>query len=205
MVHNLGTREKTTFFEFEIVYWRRMSYYPQIDPRALTALTSIKQMLESNQDYLENPDCPYDEGLRKQLQLMLEPKVIEVPVEKIVERIVERKVEIAAAASEGGKRGPKAKGSSSNANIIQKELQGITEDLRQLKLNSKTLMPADKVQILKTQAALVEKMIVMEERTSNIKVVSRFMSTVMGILDDILDDEQRQTVMKRLEPFANEE
>lgn len=183
-----------------------MAYYPQIDPRGLTALTSIKQMLESDPGYLDSEECVYDQALKDQLKALIAPKVVEVPVEKIVERIVEKKVEVAAAASEGGgKRGPKSPTAGGNADLISKELQGITQDLRDLKLNSKTLQPADKVTILKTQAALVEKMIVMEERATNIKRVSMFMSIVMGILDDVMTDDQRQTIMKRLEPFASEE
>lgn len=181
-------------------------FYPSVEGRALTAFTTIKQMLASDPAYLDSPDCPYEEELKDQLRELLAPQIVEVPVEKIVERIVEKRVEVAAAAAEGGgQRGPKTKANSANAELISKELQGITQDLRDLKLNSKGLMPGDKVQIIKTQAALVEKMIMMEERNTNIKVVSRFMSTVMGLLDDIMTEEQRQNFMKRLEPFASEE
>ena len=183
-----------------------MAFYPQIEPRALTGMTTIKQLLESDPAYLDVPECPYDEGLRNQLKGMLSPKIVEVPVEKIVERIVEKRVEVAAAAAEGGgKRGPKTSAASSNSDLIAKELVDIQSDIRQLKIDSKALQPGDKVQILKTRAALVEKMIVMQERTTNIKRVSMFMSIVMSILDDITTDEQRQVVMKRLEPFALEE
>jgi hypothetical protein len=72
-------------------------------------------------------------------------------------------------------------------------------------MDSKGLMPADKIQILKTRAALVEKMITLEERSTNIKKVSMFMSVVMGILDDAFTDEQRQIFMKRLAPFEQED
>ncbi len=181
-------------------------FYPQIDSRGLNTLMSIKGMFASDPDYFDDPECPYDEGLRAELKELLVGKVIEVEKVVEVEKIVERRVEIAAAAAEGeGKRGPKAKVGSEKADVVSAELKEVLGDLRRLRTDSKTLSPADKAMILKTQTVLLEKLIVMEERLTNIKAVSRFMSTIMGIMDDLMDDSQRQSFMKRIGPFAVEE
>lgn len=183
-------------------------FYPQLEPRALTALTTIKQLLEADAGYLDDPSCMYDDDLKTQLKRLLEPKEIIVEKEVVVEKIIEKKVEVAALAAEGGKTGPKGptkKAGSTNIDAVSAELKEVMKDLREMKLNAKTLQPADRIQVFKTQVALIEKMLTMEERATNIKKVSMFMSVVMGILDDAFTDEQRQNFMKRLEPFAKDE
>lgn len=181
-----------------------MNFYPQMNSGAITALMTIKQQLEQDAGYLDRSD--YDEDIKNDLKTLLAPKVVEVPKIEYVEKIVEKKVEVAAAAAEGaGKRGPKAKGGIQNAEVIGKEIAQTLDDLRQLKLGSKTLQPADKLAILKTQATLLERLITAEERNTNIKKMNLFMTTVMGILDDLIDDDKRQTFMKRITPFADTE
>lgn len=185
-------------------------FYPQLEPRALTALTTIKQLLEADPGYFEHPSCMYDDELKAQLKGLLEPKEIIVEKEVIVEKeiIIEKKVEVAVAAAEGGKTGPKGptkKVAASNIDAVSAELKEVMKDLREMKLNAKALLPADRIQVFKTQVALIEKMLTMEERATNIKKVSMFMSIIMGILDDAFTDEQRQAFMKRLEPFARDE
>jgi len=179
------------------------SFYPQFDSRALRALATIKTILISTPDYLESDGCPYDVEDRKLIKQLLAKEVIEV--EKIVH--IERQPTLAERAAEGGgKRGPRDAGAKTgDIDRVSVELQAIMDDLRNLKLNAKDLKPADKIQVIKTQAALLEKMITMTERATNIKKVSNFMSIVMGILDDAMTDEQRQIFMKRLEPFTRDE
>ena len=43
------------------------------------------------------------------------------------------------------------------------------------------------------------------ERTTNAKKLSHFMSTIMTLLDDLVDDDRRQEFMRRIEPFATAE
>ena len=184
-----------------------MQYYPALTTGPLTALATIKQQLEMDGGYLDRDECPYEDHVKADIRSLLAPQIIEVPKIEYVEKIVERKVEVAAAASEGGgQRGPKLKGGGAqNADVIGKELSETLSDLRTLKLNAKTLLPKDKLDIMKVQATILEKLITMEERNTNIKRLSLFMSTVMGILDDLMPEDMRQTFMKRLQPFADSE
>lgn len=183
------------------------NYFPALTSGPIMALTTIKQQLEMDHGYLDREECPYDEDMKRDLKALLAPVIVEVEVEKVVERIIEKRVEVAAQASEGGgQRGPKIKGSSNqNAEVIGKELAETLGDLRTLKINAKTLQPKDKLDIMKVQATMLEKLITMEERNTNVKKMSAFMSTVMGIMDDLMPDDMRQTFMKRLQPFVDQE
>jgi hypothetical protein len=164
-------------------------------------VAAIKQQLEAREDYLTSDDCPYDQDTREQLTKLLAPKIVEV--EKVVEKIVEKKVEVVTQAAEGGgKRGPKPKSSGVDMDGVAKEIQSIRDELKELKLNSKALQTADKIQIIKTRAALIEKLISMDEKTNNQRKVGQFMSLVLTILDDLVPEDGRQEFMKRLEPIA---
>lgn len=181
-------------------------FYPQINLGALAALMALKQQIEAHEDYLTNPACPYDEDTREQLAKLLAPKTVEVEVIREVEKIVEKKVEVVVDASKGGgKRGPKLKSSGVDMDGVAIEIQGIRDELKQLKLDSKALQTADKISIIKTRAALVEKLIGMDEKTNNQRKVGLFMSLVLTILDDLMPEESRQEFMKRLEPIAANE
>lgn len=182
------------------------AFFPQINIGALAALLAIKQQLEANEDYLNSDTCPYDEDTREQLTRLLAPKIVEIEVEKVVERIVEKKVEVVTQAAAGaGKRGPKPKSSGVDVDGVAKEIQSIRDELKELKLNSKALQTADKIQIIKTRAALIEKLISMDEKVNNQRQVGQFMSVCMTILDDLVPEEGRQEFMKRLEPLAAKE
>ena len=176
-----------------------MAYFPQINPAALNALLNLKQQLEANPEMFSEEGCPYDEALITDLKTVLAPKIIET------ERIVEKRIEVPVASEGMGKRGPKSKAKVADNETIGKELQELIEDLRRLKVEGKSLQNADKIQIIKTRAALLEKMQTLSERHTNVKRMSQFMSVVLSILDDLMDDEKRQIFMKRIEPFAEEE
>lgn len=182
-------------------------YFPAINPGVLSALMTIRQQLDLNPAYLDDAAAPYDPDVKDLIRDLVAVRTVEIEKIVEVEKIVEKRVEVAAQASEGGgQRGPKVKGGGTqNAEVIGKEITDTLNDLRQLKLNSKTLQPADKLSIMKTQAMLLEKLITMEERNTNIKKTSQFMSTVMGILDDFMSDEVRQQFIKRITPFAEAE
>jgi hypothetical protein len=57
---------------------------------------------------------------------------------------------------------------------------------QQLKTDSKGLQTNDRIQIIKTRAGLVEKLVAMDERTNNLKRQSQFQTVLLGILDDLV-------------------
>lgn len=181
-------------------------FYPNLNLGALASLMAMRQQMELHEDYLDNKACPYDDDTREQLKRLLAPRIVEKEVIKEVE--VVRNVEVVRQAAEGaGKRGPKIKPRSSGVDmdLVAKEMQDIRDELKQLKLDAKSLQTSDKVTIIKTRAALVEKLIVMDEKVNNQRKIGLFMSTVMTILDDLMPEENRQAFIKRLEPLAASE
>ena len=181
-------------------------YYPVLNLGAIASLKTLRQQLDAHPDYLSREECPYDEDVREELAKIMAvrevEKIVEVPVEKIVEKRVEVMVQ---AAEGGGKRGPKLKGSGVDNDEVAKEISDIRKELSQLKTDGKTLQVGDRIQVIKTRAGLVEKMLQMAERAQNVKKMSVFQSTVMGVLDDLMDDERRAEFMRRLQPFAEAE
>lgn len=182
------------------------AYYPKLDLSAVASLSGVYQQMELHSDYLDNANCPYDDVTKEQLRKMLAPRVIEKVVE--VEKIVERKIEIATKAAEsGGQIGRKLKQKSSGVDMdaASQEIQDLRKELQQLKVDSKGLQTADKIQIIKTRAGLVEKLISMDEKANNLKKMALFQSVILGVLDDLVPNDRRGDFMKRIEPFAQEE
>lgn len=177
-------------------------FYPIIPSGAIQGLLAIRRSLEENPDYFEHEDCEYDEQLIADLKTLTAVKIVEqrVEVPQIVERIIEKEVP----AKRTGKRGPKINDPSKD---IEKELKEITEDLRALKVDGKDedMKTADRVKIITTRANLLEKMSTLRQQATNIRKVSEFMSTVLSILDDMMNEDDRQQFMKRIEAFAKEE
>lgn len=181
-------------------------FYPKIDLTTVAALRTLHQQFKLHDGYLENPDCPYDKDTAQTLAKIMSPEVVEV--EKVVEKVVERKSKIAERAAEGGGVGPKKiklKTSGVDQDGVSQEIQDLRKELQQLKIDSKGLQTSDKIQIIKTRAGLVEKLVAMDERIHNLKRHSLFQSTVMAILDDLIDEERRKEFLKRIQPFAVEE
>lgn len=45
----------------------------------------------------------------------------------------------------------------------------------------------------------------MKERTNNLKKQAAFLSNVIGIMEDLMDQPQRDEMIKRLEPYLDTE
>ena len=182
-------------------------YYPSINLGSIASMVTLRQQMDTHPDYLTNDSCPYDEHTRDQLARVFAAREIEVEKVVEVEKIVEKRVEVMVqAASGGGKRGakPKLRGQVDD-DIVAQEIKEIRDELRQMKIDGKALQTSDRLQMIKTRASLVEKMLQMAERAQNVKKMSIFQSTVLGILDDLMTDDLRGQFMSRIEPFADTE
>lgn len=178
-------------------------FYPTLGSGHIQALLTIRKSMDEDPAYLDHEDCPYDDVMKKDIRSLCAVKVIETEPQ-IIERIVEKEVKIKEAAAGGGKRGPKVRDVGKD---VEKELLDLIEDLKALKLdsNDKDLKTSDRVAMIKVRAALIEKMTTLRQASSGIRRVGEFMSTVLSILDDMLNDDQRQLFMQRIEVFAKEE
>lgn len=84
---------------------------------------------------------------------------------------------------------------------VEAEVDEIRKEIAQLKVDAKGLETKDRIDIIKTRAALVEKIIGMKERITNIKQQRAFITDVMMLLEDVMEQSQREEFIKRLQPY----
>lgn len=165
--------------------------YPPLD---LSQLLYAIQVIENSVDddkYLDPSECPYDEAIRKRLnKLSLWITSNQTAMPKPVE---------------AGPVGRPKSGPVLPLAELEQEANDIRSDLKQLKLDGKDLETADRISIIKTRAALMEKMLGMKERTNNLKKQSAFVSNVIAIMEDLMDQSQREQMMKQLEAYLDEQ
>lgn len=167
--------------------------YPPLRVAVLRGLLSLKERFDENPDFLRGGDVPYDNESIEILEKILTVKV----VEKVVEKIVQGKVS-------GGKGRPKrddALNAADNAEMEQM-VKDLLENLKNMDETKEGLEVSERVQITKTKAALVEQLLKARERIFNVKRHSEFQSTVISILDDIVDEAGRDVFLARIEPFT---
>jgi hypothetical protein len=170
--------------------------YPTLRLGVLQGIAGLKARCDAEPGFLRKPDCPYDNDTIEMLEALFEPITVEVVKEVIVDRPATKK------------RGPKAKkaelGDDEMAEI-EKEAKEILKELRQLAKTEagemKELDTATKLQIIKTRTTLIEKLVSVRERITSARKVSEFMQTVVGILDDLIEEDKRDEMVKRLEEF----
>ncbi len=165
--------------------------YPHLDlDQLLSAIKVIEQSVE-NDKYLDPAECPYDEDIRKRLNKLS----LWVTSNQTAQKVVKEAEPV----------GRPRSGPALPIEELEKEVNEIRTELSQLKLDSRDLDTADRIQIIKTRAALMEKMLAMKERTNNLKRQASFQSTVISIMEDIMEQSQREEMIKRLEPYVDAE
>lgn len=163
--------------------------YPTFDLEQLQNLIRVIDNAESDPEYLDPSVCPYDAGVRDSLQKLLGSRH---PVAK------------ATLESDKAPVGRPRKDPVLPINEVEKEVDEIRKEIAQLKIDAKGLETADRIQIIKTRATLVEKIIGMKERIHNIKKQQQFISQVIGLMEDIMEQSQREEMIKKLAPFLEE-
>lgn len=166
-----------------------MDKYPTV---SLTELTKLKAILENSSDpkYLDGRICPYDKPTRELLKSMIVDPIVAATVSTPAEK-----------ASVGA---PK-KTPILPMDELGKEFNDLRTEIQQLKTDSKGLESHERIQIVKTRAALVEKIIGMKERINNLNRNTRFIATVIQIIEDELPQEARLRVIEKLQPYTEEE
>lgn len=171
-----------------------MSQYPAINLSVLRGLIDLKQLVAEDEGFLTAPACPYGNDTVTALQALFEKTVI-----------VERIAGATAPAEKRGRRRPTKDKALSDDDAVEVE-QEVKELLAELKLMGgpeSRLDAAAKLGIIKTKGMLIEKALQMRERATTQKRMSGFMSTVLGICDDLMTEDQRALFMERLEPYRN--
>ena len=156
-----------------------MSYYPAC-PEGIDLsffLGTIIKHLEENPDYLDDPECPYEDDTRKILLRL-------VPKGNIKNRIKEIQT---------------LDPEEDRWEFLDREVQSLYNDLKKQAEVLGTSTSSEKMSYFRTATSLLEKLVSLQERTVGLKRIGEFHTTVMEVMDDILSPDQRTTVMKKLE------
>ena len=161
--------------------------YPPLRLAVLTGLATIKENLES----LDDAACPYDPETIELLKKLLAPEVKTVTVEKEVH--VEAKA---------GRGRP-----SKDVRLSEEDQQKLTDGIKEL-INAlddmgtgEGLETNERIQISKTKAALLNQLLQMRERNVSAQKMEEFINVVIGLLDDLVTEENRDIFLRRLEPY----
>lgn len=173
-----------------------MSNYPTLRLGVLQGIAGLKASCDAHPGYLRRHDCPYDEDTVELLEALFKPREIEIIKEVHVEK------------PEAKKRGRPSNSkelSEDDAIEVENEAKELLKELRMLDKTLegeiKQLDTTTKLQIYKTRAGLLEKLVSIRERFTSARKVEEFKQTVVGILDDLIPEEKRDEFLARLEPY----
>jgi hypothetical protein len=148
-------------------------------------LVSIIEQAAADDKYLDPSGCPY--------------------YEKTIDNI-KRILEVCGAdgghANSGrpvrGKVGRPSSAPTIPIDEVEREVNEIRKELADLKIDGQTMETSDRIQVIKTRAALIERVIGMKERIADVKRFHSFVTTVIGIMEQHLPAKDRDAVMEEL-------
>ncbi len=147
-------------------------FYPVLQEKELRL---VQQLIDHDPGYLHDPTCPYAEDIKK----ILRPKSAEQ------ESLAQMSGPAAVADAE-----------------IMKEINGLYTRLKDYWLEVKDSdKSADKNTFFRVSTTLLEKIIELRERMSNLSQVNAFTSEVLTIMEEIMTPDQRNVVEERLRKF----
>jgi hypothetical protein len=161
--------------------------YPPIDIAEISTFLTIIEDYIDDPSYFDPTECPYDPDIMDKIKKLVQPVMV-----------------ASATIDEKNPVGRPTKQVVLPIDEVEKEINDIRQELASLKIDGKTLETADRIQIIKTRAALVEKIIGMKERVTNLRTQKQFVTVVIGIMEDMMDQKQREKMIKLLEPYLEQ-
>lgn len=162
--------------------------FPPLRMAVLTGLVSLKENLA----VLDDPECPYDNETIELLKKLLAPQTIE--------KIVEKEVPVENKAGRG-RPSKEIKLDEDAQKEVLTSIQKTLKDLEEMDVGDKGLETSARIQIAKTKTNLLDQLLKMIERHTNATQVEKFKEVVIGILDDLVGEEEREIFLTRIEPY----
>lgn len=158
--------------------------------QVLTGLLELKERVLADPDFFENAtDLPYDGQTLSSLKKILAPQIVTKTIEK----------EVAAKES----RGRPTKDitlSQEDQEKVRTELQKLLDNLNTM-ADGPGLETSERIQITRLKTNLIEQLLKLQERAFNVKKMSQFQEVVVGILDDLMSESDREQFLKRIDPY----
>ncbi len=169
-----------------------MAVYPNIRPEAVMTMNIVVMNIEQDPSYLDRAECPYP---------------------KEVKDFFRKKIEVIK-----GKR-PKVSGSGSNEGegegddggngglfegkdeliVLDTQIIQLIEDLEDFSQKLDVGDVSEKMAYFRTKTALIEKLVTMRERISNLKEINDFRLTLLSFMNEICTKDQITELMHRLD------
>jgi hypothetical protein len=163
--------------------------YPKINVKEIAKLVSIIEQASSDESYFDPASCPYDEGTINLLKRLLE---------------VAEKAVCTTTAPQRGKVGRPSKQPIIPMDEVEKEIDEIRQELTNLKVEGQTMETKDRIQVIKTRAALIERVLGMKTEIGGLKQYNSFIKTVIGIMEEHLDGPEREKVLLELKNYVEQ-
>jgi hypothetical protein len=167
-----------------------MSNYPPLRIVVLQGLLALREQVQAYPDFLSNPDCPYDEATKAVLAQLFEVRT----VENIVERVVQ------SSTGERGRPSKEIKLDNEDQRKVLDEIKKTLEQLNSMAMDA-TLQTGERIQVAKTKTGLLDQLLKMMERHTAVVKVEKFKEEVIGILNDLVDEKDRELFLARIEPL----
>jgi hypothetical protein len=152
-------------------------YPPELPPGAAFNLDPIIQRMVEDPTFLSH--CPYSE----------EDKAVLRKLESQIEQIEEE-----------AELGPDDKWSR-----LEKESNALFKSLTEMGTTLTSRDNTEQMAYFRTATSLLDKIVGIQERTANLKQISRFHDTVLMVMEDVLDAGQRTKVLDQLRKSINPE
>ncbi|WOF44351.1 hypothetical protein KNJ79_05310 [Sphingopyxis indica] len=169
--------------------------YPTLRIGVLRSLQSLKKHYLADQEIFDRPDCPYDIDVRNVLKeiLQIEERVVEVEKRIVNDGSPERRKKAPGLAEEDQEK-------------IAAELAELLEQLKGMEEGEgeNELDPSARLAVFKLKTTIIEKIINLRERVLNIKRIAQFEAVVISILDDLVQEDDREVFLERIAPYRED-
>lgn len=163
--------------------------YPTINAKNMASLVSIIEQAAADPKYLDPAACPYDAGTIEMIRRILEVGGLD-PIAQATVR------------PERGKVGRPSKAPSIPISEVEAEIDEIRKELGTLKIDGQTMETSDRIQVIKTRAALIERILGMKERVADVKRFHSFVTVVIGIIEDHVPVQSREELLTELKSYV---
>lgn len=155
-----------------------MTSYPPLSSDRLLPLRLIAQRLQDDPNYLDKPACPYTGEVKVWLKSVFARRD-EVRAVAVVCEAVDLSTECA-------------------WTDVARQARQLYAELDVVKAAVGQGDTSERIQLAKAQAGLLERLISVGEKAIGLKQNAEFQRIMLGVVDDLLNDEQRVEMMKRL-------
>jgi len=155
-----------------------MPFYPSLRDETIMTLNVVVQNLAKDPGYLNNPECPYSDTIKKFFSSS-----------RTIGEGKKEEVEDLFALDDG----------EEDLDKIEEQVKAIINDLEDFGRKLSVSDSTDKMGYFRTKTSLVDKLLTMRERVYNIKEINDFKMTLLGFMDEVLTKDQITDFMKRLD------